>query len=79
MEVVNRNHIKLRTYERGAGETHACGSNACAAAITGIRQGWLDHHIQVEFRYGSLMIEWEGEGKPVYMTGPAAVVYEGVV
>lgn len=77
MEIVNRGHIRLRTFERGAGETHACGSNACAAAVTGIQYGWLDHRVNVEFRYGSLIIEWAGEGKPIYMSGPATLVYTG--
>lgn len=79
MQIVNRNHIRLRTFERGVGETHACGSNACAAAVAGIANGWLQRHVKVEFRYGSLSIDWEGEGTPIYMTGPAARVFSGEV
>lgn len=79
MQILNRYHIRLRTYERGVGETHACGSNACAAAVAGIANGWLDHNVEVQFRYGSLMIEWAGEGKPIKMTGPATRVFDGVI
>jgi diaminopimelate epimerase len=79
MEIVNRNHIQLRTFERGAGETHACGSNACAAAIVGIQQGWLDNKVTVSFRLGDLIIEWRGKNEPVYLTGPAVNIYEGVI
>lgn len=77
MEILDPNHIRLRTFERGAGETFACGSNACAAAVAGITNGWLQHHVTVEFRYGSLLIEWEGGAEPIHMTGPAARVYSG--
>lgn len=79
MQIVTPHHIRLRTFERGAGETHACGSNACAAAVAGIVNGWLKNKVDVEFRFGQLMIEWEGEGKPLYMTGPAAKVFAGIV
>lgn len=79
MEVIDRNHIQLRTFERGAGETHACGSNACAATIVGIQQGWLDHKVTVSFRLGDLLIEWKGGAEPVYMTGPATHVYDGMI
>jgi diaminopimelate epimerase len=77
MEIVQKDHIRLRTIERGAGETLACGSNACAAAIAGVKNGWLDPKVQVEFSKGSLWVEWQGDGKAVYLTGPAAVVYTG--
>lgn len=77
MEIVTPNHIRLRTYERGAGETLACGSNACAAAIAGIKNGWLASSVQVEFSRGSLWVEWEGDGQSVYLTGPAEVVFKG--
>ena len=62
-----------------AGETYACGSNACAAAVAGIANGWLQKNVRVEFRYGTLLIEWEGGNKPIHMTGPAANVYSGEV
>lgn len=77
MQVVNRNHIKLRVYERGAGETQACGSGACAAAAVGIMQGLLDNKVQVDLPGGSLLIEWEGVGSPLYMTGDATHIYDG--
>ena len=77
MEVVNRNHIKLRVYERGAGETQACGSGACAAAAVGMMQGLLDNKVQVDLPGGSLLIEWEGVGSPLYMTGDATHIYDG--
>ncbi|WP_386689978.1 diaminopimelate epimerase [Lonepinella sp. MS14437] len=79
MQVINRNHIKLRVYERGAGETQACGSGACAAAAVGIMQGLLDSQVQVDLLGGSLMIEWQGEGYPLYMTGSATHIYDGVI
>ena len=78
MQIVNHHHIRLRTFERGVGETHACGSNACAAVCTGIVNGWLHHQVKVEFRYGSLAIEWEGNKKPLHMIGPAERIFYGV-
>ena len=80
MEVINQHHIRLRTYERGAGETLACGSNACAAICAGIINNWLQHKVEVQFRNGSLFIEWNGkEENPIFMTGPTARVYEGEI
>lgn len=79
MEVVNRQHIRLRTFERGAGETLACGSNSCAAVIAGIDSQLLDHKVRVELTLGSLWVEWEGKGKAVVMTGPAHRVFEGLI
>lgn len=77
MEIINNHHILLRTYERGAGHTHACGSNACAAVVAGITQGLLNHKVQVELALGSLLVEWQGDTNPVIMTGPAERVFEG--
>lgn len=77
MQIINKNQIQLRTFERGAGETFACGSNACAAVVAGITQGWLQQQVNVKFRFGSLIINWEGDSQPVYMTGPATRVYSG--
>lgn len=77
MEVRDRNHIRLRVYERGVGETLACGSGACAAAVVGRIQGMLDERVHVELPGGSLRIRWAGGGEPVWMTGPATHVYEG--
>ena len=79
MEVVTRNTIRLRVYERGAGETLACGTGACAAAVAGIRQGLLDSPITVTTRGGDLTIAWQGEGHPVLMTGPAITVFSGEI
>ena len=79
MQIINRNHIKLRVYERGAGETQACGSGACAAAAVGIMQGVLDSKVRVDLPGGSLIIEWGGEGHPLYMTGDATHVYDGTI
>ncbi len=77
MEVVSRNHIRLRVYERGSGETLACGSGACAAVVAGIRLGWLDDTVEVDTRGGRLTIRWGGPGQPVLMTGPATTVFTG--
>ncbi|MDU8923606.1 diaminopimelate epimerase [Pasteurellaceae bacterium LIM206] len=79
MQVIDRRHIKLRVYERGAGETQACGTGACAAAAVGIMQGLLDSNVRVDLPGGSLTIEWQGEGHPLYMTGDATHVYDGVI
>lgn len=79
MQIINPSRIRLRTFERGAGETFACGSNACAAAIAGILNGWLNDTVTVEYRYGVLQIDWEKEKNILHMTGPAARVYTGIV
>ncbi|WGE31830.1 diaminopimelate epimerase [Actinobacillus genomosp. 2] len=79
MQVINRNHIKLRVFERGAGETQACGSGACGAVAVGIMQGLLDSNVQVDLPGGSLQIEWEGVGHPLYMTGDATHIYDGFI
>ncbi len=77
IEIKDRNHILLRTFERGVGETFACGSNACAAVVAGILNNWLDHEVQIELPYGNLIIQWQGENHPVLMTGPAEKVFSG--
>lgn len=77
MEVVDRRHIRLRVFERGVGETLACGTGACAAVVTGIQQGLLDQRVEVELPGGRLTIEWPGEGQQVVMTGPAEKVFDG--
>lgn len=79
MEVVSAEHIRLRVYERGAGETQACGSGACAAVAVGISQGLLAKRVHVDLPGGSLAISWDGPGTPLYMTGPATHVYDGVI
>lgn len=79
MQVMTRQHIRLRVHERGAGETLACGTGACAAVVTGIRRGLLDSPVRVSMRGGELSIAWEGEGKPVFLSGPAVTVFEGEI
>jgi diaminopimelate epimerase len=79
MQVVGRQHIKLRVFERGAGETLACGTGACAAVVAGIRRGLLDSPVRVSARGGELSIAWAGEGEPVYLSGPAVTVFEGEI
>ncbi len=77
MQILDRSHIKLRVYERGAGETLACGSGACAAVVVGIEQNLLDDKVSVELPGGVLTIKWLGRGHPVYMTGAAITVFDG--
>jgi diaminopimelate epimerase len=77
MQVVDRGRIRLRVWERGVGETLACGSGACAAAVAGIQLGKLDERVQVEVKGGLLSVTWGGEGQPVWMTGPTETVFEG--
>lgn len=79
MEVVDRTHIRLRVYERGAGETLACGTGACAAVVAGIQRGLLDVRVTVSTRGGDLVIVWAGAGQPVLMTGPAVTVFDGEI
>jgi diaminopimelate epimerase len=79
MQVLDRRRIRLRVWERGAGETLACGTGACAAVVAGIRLGKLDARVDVETRGGLLTIEWAGDYAPVYMTGPAVTVFEGEI
>lgn len=79
MQVIDRHHIRLRVFERGAGETLACGTGACAATVAGIQRGLLDTPVTVSTRGGDLTISWEGENKPVLMTGPAVTVFEGEI
>lgn len=77
LQVLDRHAIKLRVFERGSGETLACGTGACAAAVAGIARGLLDSPVRVVTRGGELSIAWAGEGQPVLMTGPATTVFEG--
>jgi diaminopimelate epimerase len=77
MQVLDRQAIRLRVWERGAGETLACGTGACAAVAVGIDQGVLDSPVEVRLRGGTLGVEWSGPGESVFMTGPAEYVYEG--
>lgn len=79
MQVVDRGHVRLRVFERGAGETLACGSGACAAVVAGRLQERLDPQVAVDLRGGRLVISWPGAGEPVTMTGPATTVFEGQI
>ncbi len=79
MQVQDRGHIRLRVYERGTGETLACGTGACAAVAVGIRRGLLDERVRVATRGGDLTIRWQGADNPVWMTGPAVTVFHGEI
>ena len=79
MQVVNRENINLRVYERGVGETLSCGTGACAAVVAGITRGLLDSTVRVSTIGGNLSICWEGENNPVWMTGPAISVFDGEI
>jgi diaminopimelate epimerase len=79
MQIVDRHAIRLRVYERGAGETLACGTGACAAVVAGIRGGLLDSPVRVTTRGGDLSVAWDGAGQPVMMTGPATTVFSAEI
>jgi len=77
MQILNRQQINLRVFERGAGETQACGSGACAAAVAAMQQELVDSSVTIHLTGGDLTIEWQGEGQPLIMTGPAVTVFHG--
>lgn len=79
IEIIDRHHAKLRVWERGAGETQACGTGACAAAVTAIQNNWMDSPVNLQLLGGKLVIEWDKEQSPVFMTGNAISVYEGKI
>ena len=79
MQIIDRQNLALRVYERGVGETQACGSGACAAAVAAIKQGLVDKTIEIKLLGGKLTIEWHGEGQPILMTGPAETVFHGKI
>ena len=79
LQIVTRSQARLRVFERGAGETLACGTGACASVVAGIRLGWLDSKVDVDTRGGRLTIEWQGGPNHVLMTGPALSVFEGEI
>jgi len=79
LQVLSPAEVKLRVFERDAGETLACGTGACAAVVAGIRLGWLGPRVEVHTRGGDLLIEWAGGDAPVLMTGPAVTVFEGEI
>ena len=79
MQIIDRQNIRLRVYERGVGETQACGSGACAAAVAAIQQNLVDTKVKLELLGGSLSVEWQGETTPILMTGPAETVFHGKI
>jgi diaminopimelate epimerase len=79
MQVVAQQSIRLRVFERGSGETLACGTGACAAVVSGCKLGLLESPVEVNVRGGTLTIAWQGDGAPVLMTGPATTVYDGIL
>ena len=79
MQLLSRSAIRLRVHERGAGETLACGTGACAAVVAGVRLGWLDTAVTVHMRGGELLVEYAGASSTVFMTGPAETVFEGEI
>jgi diaminopimelate epimerase len=79
MQIIDAHHIKLRVFERGTGETLACGTGACAAVVAGIQRGQLQSPVRVSARGGELHITWQGGNTPVMMTGPAVPVFKGEV
>ena len=79
MQILDRQNIKLRVYERGVGETQACGSGACAAAVAAIQQNLVDTSVKLELLGGSLNVEWQGDNQPILMTGPAETVFHGKI
>ncbi len=79
MQIVDRSHIRLRVFERGAGETLACGTGACAAVVAGISLGLLDQQVDVSTRGGTLSISWAGGNTPVWLTGPTVNVFEAEI
>ena len=79
MQIIDRQKLALRVYERGVGETQACGSGACAAAVAAIKQGLVENTIEIQLLGGKLTIEWQGENQPILMTGPAETVFHGKI
>ena len=79
LQILDPHHARLRVFERGSGETLACGSGACAAAVVGIEQNLLVDPVRIDLPGGSLDIRWQGRGQPVFMTGPAVTVFEGMI
>ena len=77
LEVVTRRHVRLRVYERGVGETQACGTGACGAVAVGRQRGWLDTEVEVDVPGGRLAVEWQRPDAPIWLTGPTATVFEG--
>jgi diaminopimelate epimerase len=79
LEIVSREEVRLRVYERGAGETRSCGTGACAAVAVARRRGWLDARVHVGVRGGELRVNWAGVGEHIWLTGPAQISFQGHV
>ena len=79
LEIVSREEVRLRVYERGAGETHSCGTGACAAVAVAARRGWLDARVRVSVRGGELRVNWAGAGEHIWLTGPVQISFQGHV
>ena len=79
IKVLDRNTVQMRVWERGAGETWACGTGACAVAVACILNGWTEREVTVKLRGGDLRISWDQEKNTVFMTGPAATVFDGEI
>ena len=79
LEIVSPDHVRLRVFERGVGETQACGTGACAAVAVGRRHGPLAEEVQVDVPGGRLIVRWPGPGEPIWLTGPAETAFEGQV
>ena len=79
LEIVSREEVRLRVYERGAGETHSCGTGACAAVAVAVRRGWLDARVRVSVRGGELRVNWAGAGEHIWLTGPVQISFQGHV
>jgi diaminopimelate epimerase len=79
MQVIDAKHIALRVFERGAGETLACGTGACAAVAVGQQRGWLEQEVRVELPGGTAMVAWPGAGQSIWLTGPATTVFKGSI
>jgi diaminopimelate epimerase len=79
LEILSREQVRLRVYERGAGETRSCGTGACAAVAVARRRGWLDAHVRVDVRGGALQVNWAGMGEHIWLTGPAQISFQGHV
>jgi diaminopimelate epimerase len=79
MQIIDARHIALRVFERGAGETLACGTGACAAVAVGQQRGWVGQEVRVDLPGGTALVSWPGQGQPIWLTGPATTVFKGSI